>query len=89
MHDSILFTILLMSDWCGMCFLMTDSGVSIGTSAWGVCVYSISGGQMVLTGCISKSGCFSDSLCRAVCTGVNCCGFMSNSEYFSVINLDL
>ena len=25
---------------------------------------------MVLTACISKSGCFSDILCKAVCTGV-------------------
>ena len=28
---------------------------------------------MVLTGCISKSGCFSDSHCEAVCAGVNGC----------------
>ena len=58
---------------------MTDSGVSIGTSGWEVLVYSISGDLIVLTSCISKSGCLSDSLCEAVCTG----------EYFSVINLDL
>ena len=55
-----------MSDCLGMCLQIMDSGVSIGTSAWGVCVYSISGGQMVLTGSISKSGCFSDILCIAV-----------------------
>ena len=58
-----------------------DSGVSVGTSVWGVCVYSISGGLMVLTGCISKSGCFSDNHCKAVCTG--------KRENFSVIRLDL
>ena len=40
---------------------------------------------MVLTACISKSGCFSDRLCKAVCAGVNCCGFIGKSEYFSVI----
>ena len=44
---------------------------------------------MVLTGSISKSGCFSDILCIAVWTGVNCWGFSGNNEYFSVINLDL
>ena len=44
---------------------------------------------MVLTGSISKSSCFSDILCIAVCTGVNCWGFSGNNEYFSVINLDL
>ena len=55
-----------MSDCLGMCLQIMDSGVSIGTSAWGICVYSISGGQMVLTGSISKSGCFSDILCIAV-----------------------
>ena len=44
---------------------------------------------MVLTGSISKSECFSDILCIAVCTGVNCWGFSGNKEYFSVINLDL
>ena len=32
-----------MSDCLGMCLQKMDSGVSIGTSAWGVCVYSISG----------------------------------------------
>ena len=78
-----------MSDCLGMCLWIIDSGVLIGISAWGVCVYSISGGQMVLTGSISKSGCFSDILCIAVCTGVNCCEFNGNNEYFSVINLDL
>ena len=45
-----------MSDCHGMCFLIIDRGVSVGTNAWKVCVYSISRGQMVLTGCISKSG---------------------------------
>ena len=55
-----------MSDCLGMCLRIIDKGVSIGTSAWGVCVYSISGDQMVLTGSISKSGCFSDILCIAV-----------------------
>ena len=44
LHDSMLFTILSMSDWHGMCFLITDNGVSIGTSAWCACVYAISGG---------------------------------------------
>ena len=52
-----------MSDCLGMCFQIIDKGVSIGTSAWGVCVYLISRGQMVLT---SKSGYFSDILCIAV-----------------------
>ena len=61
-----------MSDCLGMCFQIIDKGVSIGTSAWGVYVYSISRGRMVLTGSISKSGCFSDILCIAVRTGVNC-----------------
>ena len=61
-----------MSDCLGMCLQIIDNGVSIGTSAWGVCVYLISGSQMVLTGSISKYGCFSDILCKAVCTGVNC-----------------
>ena len=65
----ILNTFQSMSDCLEMCLRIIDSGVSIGTSAWGVCVYSISGGQ---TGSISKSGCFSDILCIAVCTGVNC-----------------
>ena len=55
-----------MSDCLGMCLQIIDKGISIGTSAWGVCVYSISGGHMVLTGSISKSGCFSDILCIAV-----------------------
>ena len=68
---------------------MTDNGVSTGTSGWEVLVYSISGTLMVLTACISKSECFSDSLCKAVYTGVNCCRFIGKSEYFSVINLDL
>ena len=71
MHDSMLLTILLMSDCHGRCFLIIDSGVSVGTSAWGVCVYSISGGLMVLTGCISKSGFFSDNQCQVICAGVN------------------
>ena len=78
-----------MSDCLGMCLQIMDSGVLIGTSACSVCVYLISGGQMVVTGSISKSGCFSDILCIAVCTGVNCKGFNGNNEYFSVINLDL
>ena len=64
-------TILTMSDCHGICCLIIDRGVSVGTNAWEVCVYSISGGQMVLTGCISKSGCFSDNHCKAVYTGVN------------------
>ena len=55
-----------MSDCLGMCLQIIDIGVSFGTSAWGVCVYSISGGQMVLTAAISKSGCFSVILCIAV-----------------------
>ena len=63
---SMFLTILSMSDCLGMCLRIIDKGVLIGTSAWGVCVYSISGGQMVLTGFISKSGCFSDILCIAV-----------------------
>ena len=49
-------------------------------------IYSISGGLMVLAAYILKSGCFSDILCKAVCAGVNCCGFISKSEYFSVIS---
>ena len=69
--DSMFLTILLMSDCRGIYFLIIDRGVSVGTNAWEVCVYSISGGQMVLTGCISKSGCFSDNRCQAVCAGVN------------------
>ena len=56
------FTILSMSDCLGMCFLMINNGESTGTSGWDFCVYSISGGLMVLTACISKSGCFSDIL---------------------------
>ena len=56
-----------MSDCLGMCLQIIDKEVSIGTSAWGICVYSISGGHMVLTGSISKSGCFSDIFCIAVC----------------------
>ena len=60
-----------MSDWHGICFLIIDKGVSVGTNAWVVCVYSISGDQMVLTGCISKSGCFSVNHYKAVCMGVN------------------
>ena len=78
-----------MSDCLGMSFLMTDNVVSTGTSGWEILVNSISGGLMVLTACISKSGCFSDSLCQAVCNGVNCCGFIGKSEYFSVTNLAL
>ena len=50
-----------MSDCHGICFLIIDRGVSVGTNAWEVSVYSISGGQMVLIGCISKSGCFPDN----------------------------
>ena len=71
MHDSMLLMILLMSDCHGICFLMMDNGVSVGTSAWGICVYSTSGGLMVLTSYISKSGCFSDKHCKAVCAGLN------------------
>ena len=70
MHDSMLLTILSMSDCHAICFLIIDSGVSVGTSAWGVCVYSVSGGLMVLTGCVSKSGCFSDNHCKCVYAGV-------------------
>ena len=69
---SMFLTILSMSDCLEMCLQIIDNCVSIGISAWGVCVYSISGGQMVLTGSISKFGCFSDILCIAVWTGVNC-----------------
>ena len=86
---SMFLNILSMSDCLGMCLQIIDSGVSIGTSAWGVCVYLISGAQMVLTGSISKSRCFSDILYVSVRTGVNCCEFNDNNEYFSVINLDL
>ena len=46
-----------MYDCLGMCLHIIDNGVSIGTSAWGVCVYLISGGRMVLTGSISKPRC--------------------------------
>ena len=60
-----------MSDCLGMCLQIIDNGVSIGTSVKHLdfeiepgC--SISGGQMVVTGSISKSGCFSDILCIAV-----------------------
>ena len=52
-----------MSDCLGMCLQIMDSGVLIGTSACSVCVYLISGGQMVVTGSISKSGC---ALCLEV-----------------------
>ena len=38
-------TILFMSDCLGMCLQIIDNGVSIGTSAWGICVYLISGGS--------------------------------------------
>ena len=34
-----------MSDCLGMCLQIIDKGVSIGTSAWGVYVYLISGGS--------------------------------------------
>ena len=78
-----------MSDCLGMCLRINNNGVSIGTSAWDVCAYLISGGKIVLTGSISKYGCFSDNLCIAVWTGVNCWGFSGYNEYFSVINLDL
>ena len=78
-----------MSDCLGMCLWIIDNGVSIGTNARGVCVYLISRDQMVLTGSISKSGCFSDILCISVWTGVNRWGFSGTNEYFSVINLDL
>ena len=60
-----------MSDCHGICFLIIDRGVSVVTNALEVCVYSISGGWMVLTGCISKSRCFSDIHCKADCAGVN------------------
>ena len=40
-------------------------------------------------GFISKSGCFSESLWKAVCAGVNCCEFIGTKEYFSVSNFDL
>ena len=41
-----------MLDCLGMCLQIIDNGASIGTSAWGICVYSISSGQIVLTGSI-------------------------------------
>ena len=65
-HVSMFLTILPMSDCLGMYLQIIDKGVSIGTNAWGICVYSISGGRMVLTGSILKSECFSDILCIAV-----------------------
>ena len=40
----ILLTILSMSDCHGIYFLIIDRGVSVGTNAWEVCVYLISGG---------------------------------------------
>ena len=51
-HVSMFLTILSISDCLGMCLHIMDSGVSIGTNAWDVCVYLISRGQMVLTGSI-------------------------------------
>ena len=60
-----------MSDCLEICFLITDNGVSTGISCSGVVLYSLSGDPIVLTGFISKSGCFSVSLCKAVCAGVN------------------
>ena len=41
-HDSMFLTILSMSDCHGVCFLIIDRGVSVGTNAWEVCEYSIS-----------------------------------------------
>ena len=67
----MLLTILWISDYHGICFLIIDSGVSVSMSALGVCVYSISWHLMVLTGCILKSGCFSDNHSKAVWAGVN------------------
>ena len=55
-----------MSDCLGMCLRIIDNGVSIGTSAWAFVYIQYLGGQMVLTGSISSSGCFSDILCIAV-----------------------
>ena len=78
-----------MSDFQGMCFLIIDNAVSVGINTWGVCVYSIFRGLIVLMGCISKSGCFSDNHCKVVCTGVNACDCEVKSEYFFVIKLDL
>ena len=69
-----------------VCFLIIHSGVSVSTSAWGLCVYSISGGLIVLTGCISKSGCFSDNCCKAVCAGVNGGHCAGKREYFLSLN---
>ena len=40
-HVSIFLTILSMSECLGMCLQMIDKGVSIGTSAWGICVYVV------------------------------------------------
>ena len=71
MHDSMLLTSLSMSDCHGIYFLIINSWVLVGMNTWGVCVYSISWGLMVLTGCISKSACFSYNHCKAVCMGVN------------------
>ena len=51
-------TILSMSDCIGMCLQIIDNGVSIGTSAWGICVYLISGGQIALTGSFQNPGVF-------------------------------
>ena len=45
-----------MSDCHGICFLIIDREVSVGTNASELCVYLISGGQIVLTGCISNQG---------------------------------
>ena len=89
MHDSMLLTILSMSDCHGICPLIIESSVSVGMNAWGVCVYSISSGLMVLMACISKSGCFSDSCCKAVCAGVNGYDLVGKREHFSIIRLDL
>ena len=38
MHVLMFLTILSMSDCLGMCLRIIDKGVSVGTSAWGVCV---------------------------------------------------
>ena len=45
-RDSMFLTILSMSDCHGICFLIIDRGVSVGTNAWEVCVYSISVGKL-------------------------------------------
>ena len=87
--NSMPLTILSMSDCHVIFFLIIDSGLSVSTSAWGLCVYSISRSLMVLTGCISKSGCFFYNHCKAVCAGVNGCDCAGKREYFSVIRLDL